>query len=715
MLLNQSKDVLDGRLNEVSEFTKQLAINRQITLQLNKKQPEIDQNVYELWNTSENIATFARTNDFVEDYYIYLNNYDTILTPNSIFYRKADFYKTSYYNNLTFDSWENEILKGNHRSTIMPSQGYLRNNKEISVVSYIQSLPINFHKQPMGTVVVLINESSINKLLENISKQYDGWSYITDQSGNYIASMGISKKEISGFSSKYKDKLNEPQFINNDTLLIRTTSMKNGWVYTAGIPKHSIMKEANKIKLITVFVLFGTLLLGLFIGLFFSYKNTRPIHSLMEILSEHLNEGLQKNKDEYEFLHGNVSKILSNNSMLKTELNHQNTIIRQAFIRRILSGEYNSEESIKRAINQANLTTLKDSGIVCMIKISSYQNSYNKEEYDEFTATRLIITQKLRNLDSTLLTMDLDADKIIVLITPESRDSKIDEDRVEKLFNELITSMNQYEISLVVSIGSLFDTYLSISKSYYEAIQATDYASLIGYTGVVWHQKLKRDHDMFYYPLDIELRFLNAVKEGQHIEANRILEQIMNENFIERKLYTEMANILVYEIRGTLLKSLDLKLFNNVVEFENLKQQIMNISYKGNLNTLRIQMKNVIEKYSIVIMAKQKSANNSAIKSIVEFLQESFSNPDLSLYEIANNVGRPEKYISQLFKEETGMYLFDYLEEIRINKAKELLMNTNMTIETISNEVGYNSPHSFRRAFKRVADVSPNQFRKAVI
>lgn len=112
------------------------------------------------------------------------------------------------------------------------------------------------------------------------------------------------------------------------------------------------------------------------------------------------------------------------------------------------------------------------------------------------------------------------------------------------------------------------------------------------------------------------------------------------------------------------------------------------------------------------MIAKKKSdLVHETVQETKRFIEKAYSDPDLTLYRIAETIGRPEKYISQLFKEHTGENLFDYLERIRIGKASSLLLENRLTIDEITVHVGYNSAHSFRRAFKRVKGVSPSAYR----
>ena len=100
------------------------------------------------------------------------------------------------------------------------------------------------------------------------------------------------------------------------------------------------------------------------------------------------------------------------------------------------------------------------------------------------------------------------------------------------------------------------------------------------------------------------------------------------------------------------------------------------------------------------------------IYKLKEWIKQNFSDPDLTLYKIAEGVGFPEKMVPSIFKEHLGVNISDYIEDVRINFSKSKLMHTNDSIEDIAEQSGYNSAHSFRRAFKRNTGTTPSEFRK---
>jgi AraC family transcriptional regulator of arabinose operon len=99
------------------------------------------------------------------------------------------------------------------------------------------------------------------------------------------------------------------------------------------------------------------------------------------------------------------------------------------------------------------------------------------------------------------------------------------------------------------------------------------------------------------------------------------------------------------------------------------------------------------------------------IRKAIEYLEIHYSQK-ISVLNIAQYVGLDRTYLSSLFKEKLGLSLQIYLLQYRMNRAKELFKNQDLTIGDISRSVGYTDPLLFSKMFKKINRVSPKSYRE---
>ena len=122
--------------------------------------------------------------------------------------------------------------------------------------------------------------------------------------------------------------------------------------------------------------------------------------------------------------------------------------------------------------------------------------------------------------------------------------------------------------------------------------------------------------------------------------------------------------------------------------------------------------KNLDELQMFIMKQREFHGNFYIVKIAKSYTKEHFKEPELSLQAVADAVGISRTYFSSIFKELTGEKYWDYLTRYRIEQAKNLLKNTNMSQAEISENVGYSSEFHFSRKFKEIAGISPNKYRK---
>ncbi len=103
--------------------------------------------------------------------------------------------------------------------------------------------------------------------------------------------------------------------------------------------------------------------------------------------------------------------------------------------------------------------------------------------------------------------------------------------------------------------------------------------------------------------------------------------------------------------------------------------------------------------------------HRAAVQKALNMVEARVKDPP-SLGELASLSGLGRTYFSLVFKEVTGMRLRDYLIQVRIDKAKDLLNEADLRIKQITYEVGFRNPDYFCRIFKKKTGISPTEWRK---
>lgn len=173
-------------------------------------------------------------------------------------------------------------------------------------------------------------------------------------------------------------------------------------------------------------------------------------------------------------------------------------------------------------------------------------------------------------------------------------------------------------------------------------------------------------------PMDIKLKVLEFVLWGEHIaysNAGRVYQ------FLARKDY--LPDVLSYD------------------NYEQLRKWFR--------DKLTIACRN--------IMMRKEEQSSSVIDKAKEYIGARY-NKDISLDDVSREVDISPYYFSKIFKEETGENFIEYVTNIRITKAKELLHGSDLSIKEICGEVGYSDPNYFSRTFKKNVGVTPTEYKE---
>ena len=134
-----------------------------------------------------------------------------------------------------------------------------------------------------------------------------------------------------------------------------------------------------------------------------------------------------------------------------------------------------------------------------------------------------------------------------------------------------------------------------------------------------------------------------------------------------------------------------------------------------NLNSLFLYNKSNFQKFSqfyslLNNLFPEEPTNNPLIRPVLQYIQDHIDNPELSNVELAKQVSISEVYLRKLFSTHLNMTPKQYILDLRIRKAQQLLVDTEYTVTTISEMCGFSSLYHFCRAFHNKTGMTPTEY-----
>lgn len=159
------------------------------------------------------------------------------------------------------------------------------------------------------------------------------------------------------------------------------------------------------------------------------------------------------------------------------------------------------------------------------------------------------------------------------------------------------------------------------------------------------------------------------------------------------------------------------------LEIEEIFKKIERFNLKpGNINFHRLRIAFIelllficdIKERRIVDETQFSEDKFTRVQQIIDYINRNYMK-ELTLDQLSNDLFFSKYYLSRVFKEVSGMTIFEYVNKVRVNQAKMLfLMNRNLRITDVCFKVGFSQPTHFSRVFKQIVGVSPESYRKSI-
>ncbi|WP_337101170.1 response regulator [Paenibacillus sp. YIM B09110] len=351
---------------------------------------------------------------------------------------------------------------------------------------------------------------------------------------------------------------------------------------------------------------------------------------------------------------------------------------REAMLLRLIQGQLNLNE-----MNRMEQEWFKDSTRYCISVVES------EARHDEDWQLSRYWYNAIEDADGAYAVLDTSG-KVIILSSNENLD-----------MNHILRLSPDKE-RWNLGIGTWKNRFGSISESYREALIALNYKMVTG-TGIAIayserKQFLKQPAGSYSSEtLDFALHAKLADGIVEQIEA--VLFRIdLDQKEAMHKVQMEAVRLETH-IRSKLATKVDPR--DSAIHNMRSLQMIMDY------------LKEIVR--ALLPDDTTKELNNSQlVQKVQRHLERHYADPELSLTTVANTFYINPSYLSRMFKSGTGSSFVEYITKLRMERAEQLLMRTEMKIYEVANDVGYNDAHYFGICFKKYKGMSVNEYRKNI-
>lgn len=710
--LSIAQETIENELQKITSYTNQIVSSPRLQ-QLSQIYVLRPSAYLEQVKLIKEISSLSLNLDYLDKTFIYFNKVDRFLTDQTVYETRTYHDQALGLPSQDFDTWMENLNNPEYFYKFLPPDTITLHSSGFFPPSlyYINPLFGSGKQEDLGVAVATVQLSHLESILSHIDLREEGFLYIADKHGNIILNPEDQEVSIDAITKADTEDVGSLRMKigSSDMLVSYITSDYNDWTYVVGLPYNIVMAQVKRFQTIATIaiILFG--LLGIVVTSFFTFHTLNPVIDIAHTLDR---DSSGKTPDSIKILTRTIPQLLGQNQSLSQIVERQNPVILSAYLEKVLRGTVVRSSDWEAAKLWLGLES-DNQYLVLLCRVLGEKQP--EVVLAEPTVESLLLQKSaardlfhLHLAEPPILEVDYQTFAILLAIPPNDEQYLDHVDYALEYITQEIFS--QYNIRTQVGVSEVNSQLPTLWQSYDHALEALGHKKITPALSatVQWYDDMPKDNHVYYFPVELEQQLMQFVLNGETEQATNLLTYIYNENFEQRSISVGMTKHLMAELKSTLVKlctqitgDLDWYLENKIDPNGNTPEENFEIA-----NDLLVRLSKQQQE-------DLESPVDDTVYQISQFIQENYSDPDLGLTMLAEEFDLSESYLSRLFREKSGFRLGDFIEQIRIREAFHLLNDTDLNINVISEEVGYNSPQSFRRAFKRLFGVTPTQARSS--
>lgn len=236
----------------------------------------------------------------------------------------------------------------------------------------------------------------------------------------------------------------------------------------------------------------------------------------------------------------------------------------------------------------------------------------------------------------------------------------------------------------------------------------------------------------FFHCLSLQTLVLNSDFKTVHVHNHNsnVKSAFYNSKAIDYlKTYTDQSNILTIticnDVKYTVIifnhydnKPMYILIGPYNLKIDNLDKSTMHINDDDTITINKLYLDNFIEFYSNMISKRcqtqtYEKSTSPCVNRAIEYIKENYKK-EISIDTLCKELNINKCYFCSIFKKETDLTFINYLNKYKIDKSKELLSNTKLSLLDVAISVGFNNQSYYSTVFKKMTNKTPLEYRDSL-
>ncbi|RAV04639.1 helix-turn-helix domain-containing protein [Paenibacillus sp. YN15] len=718
-LLKQIDQKMELSFQQIDKDLLQLTNELEFVYYMNNIYDNDVQKYTNFYGLNEKLEKFMARNPQFSSIYVYSDVSGYILTQ-----------KTFMNKDVSENKWLGDYLNMKGYSQWLPTHQIWDGVSFSDVVTLIRAYPaLSRPGLRTGLLAVNMNESMLYRMIDDIyEKGNKGETFLINDEGRVIThndksrlhsnvkEMPFIKKVLNGGASGSFDISLDRQ---KQTVFYSTTS-STGWKIVSIVPKSQVYRSIAVIRnLLLVFT--AVMFLIAFVLLFYVSRRTfRPMDRVLGKFARQYKPARRSMPDRpaekgLSYLENLFDEMYEDRESLAHQVRESKPMLKWRIVMDMLTGHRTDYPLVKHQLEFTGTRLYPEWFVVASAEIGKEGGIALKDEA-LYTYALCNVAEELINMENAGAAIDLGGGRAVILFSFAEGDEVQNQLRAATVLEQILDIMlKQFGLTVAAGVGRCCREMTQIPVSYADSLQALQYKMLTGPHSVMSIDDIQTWESQDYYGFAQRIdSILEALKQGDSPKLKQLLAEAF-QNAVKIALSPDLLRQFSFELVMRAVQTME----SVGIDTEELRTGNGNLYERIQQCENYRQTEQLVGDFILKLSAalehrRSQRGKNDVINGIIAYIQEHYQDSGLSLDRLAGEFDLNPTYISRLFKEYAESNFIDYLIEIRIQAAKELLKNKSIKISDISNEVGYNNSRSFMRTFKKYTGLTPTEYREQV-